>query len=67
VQIIGAMKDTGSILTSVPPIILVSFENKDTGDASLPSRNIFADTIVDNDHRSIEVRAIEYIIIVLVV
>lgn len=66
-QIIGAMKDTGSILTSVPPIILVSFENKDTDDASLPSRNIFADTIVDNDHRSIEVGAIEYIIMVLVV
>ena len=66
-QIIGAMKDTGSILTSVPPIILVSFESEDTDDTSLPSRNIFADTIVDNDHRSIEVRAIEYIIMVLVV
>lgn len=57
-------RERHSILTSVPPIIRDSFAIEDSDKTLLPSPNRFAETIVDNDHRSMEVRAIENIVVV---
>ena len=51
----------GSILTSVPPMILVSFESEEPEETSLPSMNKLADAIGSIHTRSIEIQAIEFI------
>lgn len=57
----------GSILTSVPPMILVSFDNEEPDEISPPSVNKLADAIGSIHTRSIEVRAVEFIMMLLAV
>ena len=57
--------ERNSKLTSVPLIIRISLEYEDSDKTPLPSRKMLAKTIVDNDPRSIEVRTIEYIMLLL--